>query len=107
MKNPHIAVNLFGVLLIACVWLCSCTNNYYTVPEVKEVVRVDTVVDTKKVVKLEKKVKWYKKQLKVERRENDSLSAEHIRKDGLLKDSLSFIRLEFTEPFTYLMNKHY
>lgn len=107
MKKHWIAVNLFGFVLIA---LVGCTINVNKELERKGVVvapRIDTVVDTKKVVKLEKKVRWYKKQLKVERRENDSLIAEHIRKDGLLRDTPSFIRLEFTDPLAYLMNKHY
>lgn len=103
--KPHIAVNLFGVLLIALVGCTININKPDHIPDVKQMVVIDTVVDVKKVVKLEKKVKWYKKQLKVERRENDSLSAEHIRKDGLLRDTSSFIRLEFTDPLSYLMNK--
>ena len=107
MKREHSYITALAIL--NCVLLWSVFSNYKIVRKepLKEIIiekRIDTIVDTKKVVKLEKKIKWYRKQLKVEARENDSLSAEHIRKDGLLGDTSSFIRIEFTEPFSYLMN---
>lgn len=108
MKREHSYI--IALAILNCLLLWSVFRNYKIVKKEveKEIIiekQIDTIVDTKKVVALEKKVKWYRKRLKVEARENDSLIAEHIRKDGLLKDTSSFMRVEFTEPFSYLMNE--
>lgn len=108
MKREHSYITALAILCCLLLWSLFSGYEIKKKEPVKEIVievKHDTVIDTKKVVVLEKKVNQLKRKLKKVTWAQDSLKAECIRKDGLLKDTASFIRLEFTEPFTYLMNK--
>lgn len=88
-------------LSFAMTALNSCTNNYYNVPDTKESVSkevlqaVDTVKYLKQIANLKRKLSYQKRVNKINKRNNDSLTAENIRKDGIIGDEKMFPKMIF------------